>query len=173
MGIFSEFIAQRHRHDCGDDCDRQFRQHVLDSLRLIELQLQEIRRELEHRRQARSATLTFTDSQGDIIMGAAVTVHINDPAGSFAFTEFDGPGGTGNKVPAIGPVIFSSDNVAVCAVDQGSGKPTYVGAGTCTITATDQGNGISDAIAFTVTAAVAQSGVLTFIPPGIAQKPVG
>lgn len=97
-------------------------------------------------------------------MSQSLTVHLNDAPGTAVFTEFDGTNGTGNIVPAIGPVIFGSDNPSVATVDANTGALTYVSAGVANISGTDAGNGLTDSSALTVSAAVAVSATLTLVP---------
>ena len=108
---------------------------------------------------AKSATLTF---KGDITMPA--TIQIGKQAQA-AFTEFDGPNGTGNPVKPVGNVIFESDNTAVATVDPSTGVATGVSGGTANISGLDQGNNLSASDVLTVQAAppppTAQSATLT------------
>lgn len=96
-------------------------------------------------------------------MGAPATIHLNSTTAAVTFQEFDGPGGTGNKVPPIGPMSFTSDTPATLTVDS-TGKITPVAIGTATVTTTDTGNGLSDTNLVTVVAAVAQSLVASITP---------
>jgi hypothetical protein len=97
-------------------------------------------------------------------MGAPATIHVNSTSAQVTFQEFDGPNGTGNKVPPIGPISFTSDTPATLTVDQASGKITPVAEGTATVTTTDMGNNLSDTNLVTVVAATAQSLVATVTP---------
>jgi hypothetical protein len=106
---------------------------------------------------AESARLILT-LEGDPSMPA--TIHVNGQGAQATFLEFDGPNGTGNQVPAIGPVMFASDNQSVATVDS-SGKVTAVSAGTANISGTDQGNSLTASDVLTVTAATAQSATLS------------
>lgn len=56
-------------------------------------------------------------------------------------------------IPPIGPVVYASDNPAVATVDPASGIATMVGAGTANVSVLDQGNGLTDTVAFTVVGA--------------------
>ena len=87
------------------------------------------------------------------------TIHLNGHGATAVFTEFDGPNGTGNPVPAIGPVSFTSSDPTIATVDN-SGNIAAVAAGTATITATDAGNSLTASDTVTVTAAVAVSATL-------------
>jgi uncharacterized protein YjdB len=89
----------------------------------------------------------------------SATIHVNGNGASSVFTEFDQPGGTGNKVPPIGPVVFASSDPSMATVDQ-SGNVAAGSPGTVTITATDQGNGLSASDTVVVTADVAVSATL-------------
>jgi len=111
-----------------------------------------------------SAVLKFVDSKG-ALMANSQSVHINDAPGSVLFQEFDGQNGSGNLVPAIGPVSFVSDNPAVATVDPNTGQLAYISAGSANITGTDAGNGLTASLALSISNAVAQSATLTFVPP--------
>lgn len=147
--------------------DREFQRHVLHSLERIEESLKEIRNSLGRR--ARSATIRIINHEGEIIM--PLTVHLNDAPGQAVFTEFDGANGTGNKVPPVGNISFASSDQAVAAVDPNTGALAYVSAGSCTISGTDQGNGLTASDTLTVVASTAVSATLTLVPGPIAQKP--
>jgi len=69
------------------------------------------------------------------------------------YQEFDGPSGTGNKVPNVQPTQFSSDTPAVATVDPASGAVTAVAPGTATISGVDPGTNISASDVLTVSAA--------------------
>jgi hypothetical protein len=125
--------------------------------------LREILHELRHLRHEigllfHSAQLRFVDEKGDLLMPATIKV---GATASAVFTEFDGPNGTGNPVPAIGPVNFASDNQAVATVDA-NGLATGVGAGSANISALDGGNGLtaSDVLTVEAVAPVAVSATL-------------
>jgi len=79
-----------------------------------------------------------------------LTINLSGNGAQAAFKEFDGPNGTGNVVPPVGLVVFSSDNTAVATVDQ-TGKITPVAAGTANISAVDQGNTLTAKDILTVT----------------------
>jgi uncharacterized protein YjdB len=87
------------------------------------------------------------------------TIHVNGHGAVAVFTEFDAPGGTGNKVPPIGPVSFTSSDPTVATVDA-TGNCAAVAPGTVTISATDAGNSLSASDTLTVTAAIAVSATL-------------
>ena len=99
-----------------------------------------------------------------------LTVHLNDAPGSAVFQEFDGLNGTGNKVPAIGPVTFASDNTAVATVDPNTGALGYIGAGIANISGTDAGNSLTASDALTVTANLAVSATTTLLPGPISAR---
>lgn len=92
-----------------------------------------------------------------------LTVHLNDKPGSAKYQEFDGAGGTGNKVPATGAVAYASDTPAVATVDPVTGQLAYVSAGTATISGSDGGN-LPASDVLTVVASVAVSATLTLNP---------
>jgi hypothetical protein len=110
-------------------------------------------------RQAVSATLGFITSQGETML----TVHLNDKPGTAQYQEFDGLAGTGNKVPPIGAVVYSSDAPGVATVDPNTGALVYLSAGTATISASDGGN-LPASDVLTVVASVAVSATLTLNP---------
>ena len=90
------------------------------------------------------------------------TIKIGGAGAKFTFTEFSGPNGTGDVLPAAGPINYASDNPGVGTVDA-SGNVTAVAAGTCNISGQDSVNGLTASDVLTVEAEVAQSatGVLT------------
>lgn len=57
------------------------------------------------------------------------------------------------SIPPIGPLAYASDNTAVVTVDPTGGVATMVAAGTANVSVIDQGNGLTDTVAFTVAAA--------------------
>lgn len=109
-----------------------------------------------------SATLIFVDEKGEILMPA--TIAVGGKGAIAVYAEFDGPNGTGNRLPAAGPVTFTSNNPAAATVDA-SGNVTAVAAGTSIITGADATNGLSASDTVTVTAAVvtAQSATMTIV----------
>jgi hypothetical protein len=56
------------------------------------------------------------------------------------------------SIPPIGPLVYASDNTAVVTVDPTSGVATMVAAGTANVSVIDQGNSLTDTVAFTVAA---------------------
>lgn len=56
------------------------------------------------------------------------------------------------SIPPIGPLVYASDNTAVVTVDPTGGIATLVAAGTANVSVIDQGNNLTDTVAFTVTA---------------------
>lgn len=101
---------------------------------------------------------------GGIKMGQPASIHLNSTTAQVKFQEFDGPGGTGNPLPPVGPMNFASDTPATLTVDPATGKITPVAIGTATVTTTDTGNGLSDTNIVTVVADVAQSLVASITP---------
>ena len=89
-----------------------------------------------------------------------LTVHLNEAPGTAVYTEFDGPNGTGNVVPPVGTVQYSSDNPSVATVDPNTGQLAYVAAGDATISAADDGN-LPASDLLTVIASTAVSSTLT------------
>lgn len=86
---------------------------------------------------------------GGIPMGAPVSGVVGNTA-SPSFTE---AAANGAAIAPIGPVVYASDNPGVVSVDANTGIATLVSAGTANVSALDQGNGLTDTVAFTVTAA--------------------
>lgn len=66
-----------------------------------------------------------------------------------AFLEWDQPNGQGNQIAPVGPLTYASDNPAVGSVDA-NGNGLGVAVGTCNITTTDTGNGLSATDVLTV-----------------------
>ena len=52
-----------------------------------------------------------------------------------------------------GPLVYASDNTAVATVDPVTGIATMTGAGTANVSVIDQGNKLTDSVAFTVSTA--------------------
>lgn len=151
-------------HESPEKIEHEF-QKLRGEIRALRYQVLHLRgavREIFHilGRRARSATLTFINSKTGETM--PLTAHVNDVPGTFVFTEFDGPAGTGGKVPPIGPVTITSDNTSVAVVDPTSGQLAYIGPGVANITGLDAGNGLtaSDVLTLTANVAVSATGVL-------------
>ena|ERR1022692_5095506 len=98
--------------------------------------------------EAVSATLTYTIN-GGTIMGAPVTGVV----GNTATPTFAEASASGLNVAPIGPVVYASDNPAIVSVDPNSGVATLLAAGTANVSGLDQGNSLTDTVAFTVSAA--------------------
>lgn len=85
--------------------------------------------------------------------------------GNTASPMFTEAAADGSAVAPIGPVVFASDNPAVVTVDANTGVATLVSAGTANVSSLDQGNGLTDSVAFTVSSApppVATSATLSY-----------
>jgi len=119
---------------------------------------------------AKSASLVFENAQGDTHMD--VTVHLNDKPLTAVLVEFDGPNGTGNQVPSIGPDTYLSSDPTVATVDPASGNLAYIKAGVTTITGLNSGNGLTAAGVLTIISGLAQSAVLNFVTPGAVPSPL-
>lgn len=85
-----------------------------------------------------SSTLTLI-AKG-VPLSMPLQVALTDVPGVAVYSEFDQPGGLGNKVPAVGLVQYASDTPAVATVDPNTGQLAYVAAGTAVISASDGGN---------------------------------
>ena len=90
-------------------------------------------------------------------MGAPVTVPVGHTGSSSVVETVKA---TGVVVPPIGPIVYASDNTAVATIDS-AGNWTAVAAGTANVSALDQGNGLTDTVAVTVTAAPPVADTLT------------
>jgi hypothetical protein len=135
-----------------------FDHHEREILRLLHEILAILRREFP---QAQSSVLSFITEKGETAM--PLQVHVNDKPGTAKYQEFDGPNGTGNKVPPTGAVVYASDTPSVATVDPATGQLAYVAAGTATISASDGGN-LPASDVLTVIASVAVSATLTLNP---------
>jgi hypothetical protein len=89
--------------------------------------------------------------KGDNTMPA--TIQVGGKGAKAVYQEFDGPNGTGNKVPPVGTMQYSSDNPGVATVDT-SGNITAVAPGTASITGNDSGANLPASDSVTVTAPV-------------------
>lgn len=98
----------------------------------------------------KAVTAVLTYSIGGNPMGAPVS----GAPGNTATPTFSEADANGVSVAPIGPVIFASDNTAIVSVDASTGIATLVAAGTANVSALDSGNGLTDSVAFTVTAVV-------------------
>jgi hypothetical protein len=101
-----------------------------------------------------------------------VTVHLNDTPLTAVLVEFDGPNGTGNQVPSIGPDTYLSSDPTVATIDAASGNLTYVKAGVTTITGLNSGNGLTASGVLTIISGLAQSAVLNFVAQGTLPGPL-
>lgn len=134
---------------------------ILSRLDIIESQLNTILKLLLNGNGSRSAVLFLITSKGESSM--PLTVHVNDKPGVAKYQEFDGPGGTGNKVPPTGVVAYVSSDPTVATVDPSTGQLAYLTAGSTTISASDGGN-LPASDVLTVTAAAAISSTMTLTP---------
>jgi uncharacterized protein YjdB len=57
------------------------------------------------------------------------------------------------SIQPIGPLVYTSDTPATVTVDANTGIATAVAAGTANVSVLDQGNGLTDTVVFTVSAA--------------------
>lgn len=136
------------------EIDHDEKQEVRLLREIVEL-LEEIRGILHP--EAVSATLNIEGK-----MDATIVVGKTAQA---TFTKWDGPNGTGNKVPPVGNVTFTSHNLTVATVDPATGICTGVAAGTALIDGTDAGDGMQGTANLTVNAAAlpAQSATLDLV----------
>ena len=140
---------------------------ILDKLGKLETRIEQLEYGVERIIQLlehRAVSLVSQITIGGLSMGAPADIHLNSTTAQVTFAEFDGPNGTGNKVPPVGPVTFTSDTPATLTVDPATGKITPVAIGQATITTKDTGNGLSDTNLVTVSAATAQSLVASITP---------
>lgn len=112
-----------------------------------------------------SSILTFVDKKGDSF-NMDITVHINDSPLAAFLAEFDGPNGTGNPVPGIGPTTYLSADPTVATVDPTTGQLAYLKAGSTVISGKNAGNGMNASGTLTIISGAAQSAVLEFVTPG-------
>lgn len=80
-------------------------------------------------------------------MGAAVSMNVGNTASPSVVET-----AAGVTVAPIGPLVFASDNSSVVSVDPSTGVATGVSAGTANVSVIDQGNNLTDSVAFTVSA---------------------
>ncbi len=86
--------------------------------------------------------------EGGTIMGAPVTGTVGQV---FDPTVVESNPTTPSIQP-IGPLVYASDTPASVTVDPNTGIATLVAAGTANVSVIDQGNSLTDTVAFTVTA---------------------
>ena len=120
-------------------------QEILHVLRQIEHLLQDALR------RPRSSVLQIVTPDGGLQLMPA-TIQVGGKGAIAVYQEFDGPGGTGNKVKPVGTVNYSSDNPGVATVDA-SGNITAVAPGTANITGNDTGANLPASDVVTVTPA--------------------
>lgn len=135
-------------------------EEIRELLHSILVVLRDIRKELKPKH-AESAQLYIKDAKGNRLMPATLAVGKTATA---VLHEFDGPNGTGNELPPVGPVSYSSSDPSIATVDPTSGLITAVAPGTVTITGTDAGNGLSASDTVSDSAPVAQSATLVITP---------
>jgi hypothetical protein len=116
-------------------------------LNLIARSLQQIANELASPK-ADTLTLKLYDD-GGILMGAPVTVIVGHAGTSTAIESIKA---SGVVVPAIGPLVYASDTPAVATIDA-NGVWVTLTPGTANLSVLDQGNGLTDTVALTVTVA--------------------
>lgn len=124
----------------------------------------ELTKILKHQFPRKAESLISQIEVGGLDMGAPASIHLNSTTAQVTFQEFDGPNGTGNPLPPVGPMSYASDTPATLTVDPASGKISPVAVGTATITTTDTGNGLSDTNLVTVVADTAESLVASITP---------
>lgn len=64
------------------------------------------------------------------------------------------------SIQPIGPLVFSTDNAAIVAVDPNSGLATLASTGSANVSVLDQGNNLTDTVNFTVAPAVSPATAL-------------
>jgi hypothetical protein len=95
---------------------------------------------------ATKLTLQYT-LEGGTTMGTPVTGTVGQV---FDPTVVESNATTPSIQP-IGPLVYASDTPASVTVDPNTGIATLVAAGTANVSVIDQGNGLTDTVAFTVT----------------------
>jgi hypothetical protein len=99
----------------------------------------------------RATKLTLLYSlEGGSAMGSPVTNAVVGQTYNPSVVESNS---TTPSIPPIGPLVYASDNTAVVTVDPTTGVATMVEAGTANASVIDQGNSLTDSVAFTVVAA--------------------
>ena len=93
--------------------------------------------------------------KGGKFVGAPISGHVGNTASPTVLET-----AAGVPVAPVGPLAYASDNTAIVTVDPTTGVATMVAPGTANVSVIDQGNGLTDTVAFTVAAA----------PPPIADK---
>jgi hypothetical protein len=101
--------------------------------------------------QASKLVLKYTLRGEDFFtMGAAIT---NAQVGQIYDPTVVESNATTPSIPPAGALVYATDNAAVAAVDPATGIATMVGPGTANISVMDQGDNLTDTVAFTVAAA--------------------
>jgi hypothetical protein len=146
-------------------------QHESTEIKLLRDIRDLLRRQVRCSCPSRSAVLLFVNSKGEEFMD--VSVKQTDAPLRAALVEFDGPNGTGNIVPGIGPTSFTSADPTVATVDPVLGSLVYLKAGQTLITGKNSGNGQTASGTLTIISGAAQSSVLEFIAQSASGAPVG
>lgn len=148
----------------GDNNDREIWKRIEESLEdiaseqsanlpAIEIDLNLIARSLQQIANAllppKATNLSLKYKlRGGTTMGAA----ISGTVGQVFDPSIVESNATVPTIQPIGPLAFASDNAAAVTVDAVTGIATMVAAGTANVSVIDQGNNLTDTVAFTVTA---------------------
>jgi len=157
----NKILENQARESRAERSDHELLLQILHEIEEVERDVAEIKRILRQRKKAVSAVLFFEDSKGELSMD--VTVHLNDSPLKAVQVEFDGPNGSGNSVPNIGPTSYTSSDPTVATVDPVSGFLKYLKAGVTTITGLNAGNGLTSSGVLSVISGLAQSAELQFV----------
>lgn len=88
------------------------------------------------------------NAKGATTMGQFVSMNVGKTATPSVIET-----AAGVPVAPAGPLVYASDNAAVVSVDPTSGVATGVSAGSANVSVLDQGNGLSDTVAFSISLA--------------------
>jgi hypothetical protein len=146
-----------HHHDDDDDCkcEKLIAASIREAGDDIQQGLLEIAQALRDVFSKKAVIARLSYSIGGNMPGNVLSGIVGNTA-SPTFTE---AAADGSLVAPIGPVVYTSDNPAVVSVDANTGVATLVAANpdgspaTANVSALDQGNGLTDVVVFTVSAA--------------------
>jgi hypothetical protein len=130
--------------------DKNLAQAVLIAGEQISAGLYAVAKALQSLVPPKATKLVLTYNLKGENMGAPVTGAI---AGQVYDPTVVESNSTDPSIQPIGPLVYASDTPAVATVDPNTGIATMVGAGTANISVLDKGNGLTDTVNFTVTAA--------------------
>lgn len=134
----------------GKMAEKHDEDKIAQAIVLASYKIQNALLEIANAIQPRAAKLRLSYQLEGGTMGAPVTGAVVGQTYNPTVVESNA---TTPSIPPIGPLVYASDNTAAVTVDATSGVATMVAAGTANVSVIDQGNNLTDTVAFTVAAA--------------------